>query len=166
MSGGRQAGIALLDGSTTPVADECCIFASREKRDSVIHSFSTIAARGVVAAIFKSRHDYCSRGVADTSAMDYRIGSLRTEDIARRWIALAQRRRDHLEELHQSGRWRKYYTEQSLLALKRETEKTIRGWAVLIEPDAERVLLPVDTVKLSVADDAPAQKPAVEPALS
>jgi hypothetical protein len=66
--------------------------------------------------------------------MDYRIGTLRTEEIARKWLALAQRRLDHLEELHRTGRYQKFFTEQSLLAIKKATEQTAREWAALLPP--------------------------------
>ena len=33
-------------------------------------------------------------------------------EMARRWHALAERRRQHFADLHDSGRWRKYYREQ------------------------------------------------------
>jgi uncharacterized repeat protein (TIGR03809 family) len=66
--------------------------------------------------------------------MDYHIGTLRTEEIARKWMMLAERRRDHLDELHRTGRWRKYFSEEKLLSLKRATERTIQEWQALAGP--------------------------------
>ena len=36
------------------------------------------------------------------------------DTIARKWLALAERRRAHLVELRQSGRWQHYFTEAQL----------------------------------------------------
>jgi hypothetical protein len=66
--------------------------------------------------------------------MDYRIGNLRTEEIARKWLALAERRLEYLDDLHRSGRYQKFFTEQSLLAIKRATQQTARQWASLLPP--------------------------------
>jgi len=36
------------------------------------------------------------------------------DTIARKWLALAERRRAHLIELRESGRWKRYFTEARL----------------------------------------------------
>ena len=36
------------------------------------------------------------------------------DTIARKWLALAERRRAHLIELRDSGRWQRYYTKGDL----------------------------------------------------
>ncbi len=36
------------------------------------------------------------------------------DSIARKWLALAERRRAHLIELRDSGRWQRYYTRGDL----------------------------------------------------
>ena len=51
-----------------------------------------------------------------------------TEDVARRWQALAERRREHLTDLHDSGRWRKYYREHNFFTQLRETARISDAW--------------------------------------
>lgn len=36
------------------------------------------------------------------------------DSIARKWLALAERRKAHLMEMRQSGRWERYYTDAQL----------------------------------------------------
>ena len=36
------------------------------------------------------------------------------DNIARKWLALAERRKAHLIELRENGRWERYYTDTSL----------------------------------------------------
>jgi uncharacterized repeat protein (TIGR03809 family) len=52
-----------------------------------------------------------------------------TEDIARRWHALAERRREHFADLHHSGRWRKYYHEHSFQRQMNETARMTDAWS-------------------------------------
>jgi hypothetical protein len=49
-------------------------------------------------------------------------------EIARRGEALAERRRQHLLELHRSGRWRRYYSEDQLLVQMRDIVREIARW--------------------------------------
>jgi uncharacterized repeat protein (TIGR03809 family) len=51
-----------------------------------------------------------------------------TIEIARKWHALAERRRAHFADLYDSGRWRKYYREQSFLTQMRETVRMADAW--------------------------------------
>lgn len=37
------------------------------------------------------------------------------DSIARRWLALAERRKAHLIELRENGRWERYYTDAQLV---------------------------------------------------
>jgi hypothetical protein len=53
------------------------------------------------------------------------------DDIARKWHALAERRRAHVVELRDSGRWRHYYTWDGLLEALREAVATRDTWAKL-----------------------------------
>lgn len=55
----------------------------------------------------------------------------RRDDIARRWQRLAERRRDHLLELYRTGRWRRYYSEDQLMAEMREAVREIRAWEAI-----------------------------------
>ncbi|MGJ4994929.1 TIGR03809 family protein [Bradyrhizobium sp. HKCCYLS3077] len=54
-----------------------------------------------------------------------------SRELAARWCALAERRLDHLSELFQSGRWRRYYTEQSLIEDIRHAKAAVATWKSL-----------------------------------
>jgi uncharacterized repeat protein (TIGR03809 family) len=60
--------------------------------------------------------------------MDRKLQLRGSEDVARRWHALAERRRAHFADLHRSGRWRKYYREHDFLAQMRETSVMADAW--------------------------------------
>jgi uncharacterized repeat protein (TIGR03809 family) len=51
--------------------------------------------------------------------------------LAARWCALAERRLDHLTEMFESGRWRRYHTERSLLENIREAKIAVKTWRAL-----------------------------------
>ena len=51
--------------------------------------------------------------------------------VARKWLALAERRRTHVIELRESGRWRHYYTPDEFLEALREAVNTRDEWARL-----------------------------------
>ena len=52
-----------------------------------------------------------------------------SEEIARRWQALAERRREHFADLYASGRWRKYYREHNFLSQMHETARMTDAWS-------------------------------------
>jgi uncharacterized repeat protein (TIGR03809 family) len=60
--------------------------------------------------------------------MDGKLHLRGTEDVARRWHALAERRRAHFNELHSSGRWRKYYREHNFMRQMQETARLAEAW--------------------------------------
>ena len=51
------------------------------------------------------------------------------DSIARKWLALAERRKAHVIELRDSGRWEHYYTPAQLLEALEETARTREVWA-------------------------------------
>ncbi|MGC1536630.1 MAG: TIGR03809 family protein, partial [Candidatus Sulfotelmatobacter sp.] len=59
------------------------------------------------------------------------------DSIARRWHALAERRRAHVIELRESGRWKHYYTAEELLEALREAVNMRDAWAKIagLQPD-------------------------------
>lgn len=72
-------------------------------------------------------------------------------DIARRWQALAERRRRHLIDLYRSGRWRLYYTEEQLMAHMRDAVRNIEEWSAVTgdkpaEADSSNPLAAVDPI--------------------
>jgi len=50
------------------------------------------------------------------------------DSVARKWLALAERREAHVVELRDSGRWRHYYTWDELLAAVREAADARDEW--------------------------------------
>lgn len=55
-------------------------------------------------------------------------GRRRPDDMARQWQLLAERRREHLLALYRSGRWRKYYSEDQMMAQMRDLVRVINEW--------------------------------------
>jgi hypothetical protein len=53
------------------------------------------------------------------------------DDVARKWLDLAERRRAYVVELRDSGRWKHYYTPEQLLEVMREVIRTRDRWAKL-----------------------------------
>ena len=62
------------------------------------------------------------------------------EEVAQKWRALADRRRAHFLELHRSGRWRRYYSEEQFLVRMQEAIRLSERWAEIAPaPPAELV---------------------------
>ena len=53
------------------------------------------------------------------------------DDVARKWLALAERRRAHVIDLRESGRWRHYYTPEEFHDVLREAMSSRDAWARL-----------------------------------
>jgi hypothetical protein len=58
---------------------------------------------------------------------------------ARKWHALAERRRRHYVELYRSERWRRYFKEETFLLLMREAILNTENWAKILERMGDRV---------------------------
>src|SRR5689334_24768727 len=63
--------------------------------------------------------------------MTHRLDVACSRELAARWCALAERRLAHLTELFESGRWRRYYTDQSLLDDFRNAKAAVQTWQAL-----------------------------------
>jgi hypothetical protein len=74
------------------------------------------------------------------------------DDIARKWHALAERRRAHVVELRDSGRWRHYYTWDGLLEALREAVATCDTWARLAGLAEDETPTPTNA---AIANEAP-----------
>ena len=61
------------------------------------------------------------------------------ERVALKWRDLAERRREHLIELYQSGRWQRYYTEDEFLIEVRAADAMVKRWAKIAPKNAPRV---------------------------
>jgi uncharacterized repeat protein (TIGR03809 family) len=55
----------------------------------------------------------------------------RYDSIARRWLALVERRQEHFLDLCDSGRWRHYYTHAEFLDEMRKVLSVRERWATI-----------------------------------
>jgi len=65
--------------------------------------------------------------------------SWQPKTIARKWHALAERRRKHLAELYEDGTWKRYYTEETLRTHMREAAREVEHWSAAIGESAPPV---------------------------
>src|SRR5438477_11383825 len=68
-----------------------------------------------------------------THRIDVTCGRL----LAARWHKLAEQRLEHLTELFESGRWRRYYSERAFLENIQEAKTAVRTWRNLAREPAE-----------------------------
>jgi len=63
----------------------------------------------------------------------------RYDSIARRWLALIERRQEHFLDLCDTGRWRHYYTEAEFLDEMRKVLRVREQWAAIagIPPEGD-----------------------------
>jgi hypothetical protein len=66
--------------------------------------------------------------------MTHRNGAARSVDVLGRWRQLAEQRLEHLTELFESGRWRRYYGEVAFLENIREAKVAVETWRGLSAP--------------------------------
>ncbi|WP_244422272.1 TIGR03809 family protein [Bradyrhizobium sp. ORS 285] len=98
----------------------------------------------------------CVRPLFSGSPMTHRLDVACSRELAARWCALAERRLDHLTELFDSGRWRRYYTEQAFLDDLRHAKAAVQTWKGLSRAEPEPVSI--------VPRQSPAATLAVPPA--
>jgi uncharacterized repeat protein (TIGR03809 family) len=60
--------------------------------------------------------------------MTHRNDAARGADVLGRWRMLAERRLEHLTELFESGRWRRYYSERIFLENIKEAKSSVETW--------------------------------------
>jgi uncharacterized repeat protein (TIGR03809 family) len=58
------------------------------------------------------------------------------QDVLNRWCVLAEQRLDHLIELYESGRWRRYHSENAFMENLREAKIVVETWRVLARREA------------------------------
>jgi uncharacterized repeat protein (TIGR03809 family) len=56
-----------------------------------------------------------------------------SDEIIRKWHALAEKRRSHLVELYDSGRWTRYYSESEFVTQMRGAVELSDAWARLTD---------------------------------
>ena len=60
----------------------------------------------------------------------------RGRDTVARWCNLAEKRLEHLTDMFESGRWRRFHTEQAFLENFREAKAAVETWRDLMARDA------------------------------
>jgi uncharacterized repeat protein (TIGR03809 family) len=68
--------------------------------------------------------------------MAQRVDVARGQEILNRWCALAEQRLDHLTELFETGRWRRYHSEVSFLENIQEARSAVETWRRLATCEA------------------------------
>jgi uncharacterized repeat protein (TIGR03809 family) len=68
--------------------------------------------------------------------VDAARGQERAQEILDRWCALAEERLDHLTELFETGRWRRYHSEVSFLENIQEAKSAVETWRKLASREA------------------------------
>ena len=64
--------------------------------------------------------------------MTHRTDVARGRDVVARWCALAEQRLEHLTELFETGRWRRYHTEAAFLENIQEAKLAVETWRNLL----------------------------------
>src|SRR3977135_4637867 len=70
--------------------------------------------------------------------MAQRVDVARGQEILNRWCALAEQRLDHLTELFETGRWRRYHSERAFLENIQEAKTAVETWRNLLTREASR----------------------------
>ncbi|MCP1837493.1 putative repeat protein (TIGR03809 family) [Bradyrhizobium sp. USDA 4524] len=76
--------------------------------------------------------------------MTHRTDVARGQEIVARWCNLAEQRLEHLTELFDTGRWRRYHSEQAFLENIREARAAVDIWRELLTREASLDNSPID----------------------
>jgi uncharacterized repeat protein (TIGR03809 family) len=81
--------------------------------------------------------------------MTHRLDVAPRRDVVARWCDLAERRLEHLTELFETGRWRRYHSEVAFLENIQEAKSAVEIWRGLSMREASRDNPAVDMSWLS-----------------
>ena len=70
--------------------------------------------------------------------MTPQLDDAKGREIVARWCALAEQRLDYLTKLFDSGRWRRFHSEQGFLENIREAKAAVEAWRDLLSREASR----------------------------
>jgi uncharacterized repeat protein (TIGR03809 family) len=70
--------------------------------------------------------------------MTHRTDEAPRREVIARWCTLAEQRLNHLTEMFESGRWRRFYTEVAFLENIKEAKFAVETWRGLLNPDLAR----------------------------
>jgi uncharacterized repeat protein (TIGR03809 family) len=87
--------------------------------------------------------------------MTHRADVARGRGIVARWFVLAERRLEHLTELFETGRWRRYHSELAFLENLKEAKTAVEIWRDLLTREASRDNSAVDISWLGRNEGAP-----------
>jgi uncharacterized repeat protein (TIGR03809 family) len=90
--------------------------------------------------------------------MAQRADVARGREIIERWCVLAEQRLDHLTELFESGRWRRYHSEMSFLENIQEATKAVETWRQLLGREASVDNLAIDLSWLNSSKPLPPRR--------
>jgi uncharacterized repeat protein (TIGR03809 family) len=76
--------------------------------------------------------------------MTNRTDAARGREIVARWCALAEARLEHLTELFESGRWRRYHSDVAFLENVQEAKQAVETWRDLLRREASLDNSPID----------------------
>jgi len=85
----------------------------------------------------------------------------RGRDIVARWCELAEQRLEHLTELFESGRWRRYHSERAFLENVREAKSAVETWRSLLSSEASADNQPIDLSWIGSRSSIPRARRAV-----
>jgi uncharacterized repeat protein (TIGR03809 family) len=63
--------------------------------------------------------------------MTHRHSAAGSRELAVRWCALAEQRLEHLSEMFETGRWRRYHSELAFLENIQEAKRAVQTWRAL-----------------------------------
>jgi uncharacterized repeat protein (TIGR03809 family) len=90
--------------------------------------------------------------------MAQRVDAARGQEILNRWCALAEQRLEHLTELFETGRWRRYHSELSFLENIQEAKKAVETWRSLATREASLDNAPIDISWLNGSKPVPPRR--------
>ena len=79
---------------------------------------------------------------------------VRGRSVVARWFVLAERRLEHLTELFETGRWRRYHSERAFLENLSEAKSAVESWRDLSTREAFRDNTAVDVSWLGRTEEA------------
>jgi uncharacterized repeat protein (TIGR03809 family) len=94
--------------------------------------------------------------------MTYRNDAARGADVLGRWRMLAEQRLEHLTELFESGRWRRYHSERAFLENIKEAKfavETWRGLSTTPVANPQKTISPAQSILMRALEPKPAIAP-------
>jgi uncharacterized repeat protein (TIGR03809 family) len=102
-----------------------------------------------------------------THRHDILRGTARGRNIAARWCVLAEQRLEHLTEMFETGRWRRYHSELAFLENMQEAKRAVQTWKALANGE-DAPFAPDERIALrwspALPPRMPVQPSAVQPA--